>query len=68
MILTYRLRAARKRSLQNNNSVPIENSTAEIYQMHDAIIKPIDDVKKTKSLNQSHLPHPPNHLLEDTIQ
>ena len=68
MILTYRLRAARKRSLQNNHSVPIENSTAEIYQMHDAIIKPIDDAKKTKSLNQSHLPHPPNHLLEDTIQ
>ena len=68
MILTYRLRAARKRSLQNNNSVPIANSTAESYQMHDAIIKPIDDFKKTKSFNQSQLPHPPNHLLEDTIQ
>ena len=68
MILTYRLRAGRKRSLQNSNSVPIENSTAEIHQIHDAIIKPVDDLKKPKSFNQSHLPHPPNHLLEDTIQ
>ena len=68
LILLIRLRAARKSSLQNNHSVPIENSTAKIYQIHDTIINPIDDFKKPKSLNQSHLPHPPNHLLEDTIQ
>ena len=66
LILIFRLQAARrtgKSGLYKKDLAPIENSTAGIYQTHDAKIMP-----KPKSLNQSHLPHPPSHLLEDTIQ